>query len=386
MPLSSLQTPPDLVSKPRPLPLTTEPRRDAAWPRPQSPRDLRHVHVVVLVVIAVVSAYLVWRAFATITPLSLALGVALLVLEGWSLASLAMEAVVLWDVDTVQAPPRRDRHGRDHRRHHPDAGREPSGPHAHTGRRHAHADGHGDPRAGRRPSPLARRHVRRTGHRLPHPSPVRRRHGRTAQRRARLPRRRLRRRPRRRPGRAPRLHQPDAGTLRRRGRGARADARRLLQRGLLRTRPPRSRARCRPDVVRPGPRGRTQPHECRLLGRRRRDRPAVGPRVGGRRGHRIRRAGDSRRASLFIGRGGGSSSTTRSSPEAAAQPMRPSTSTGEPLPPPVPCRRCAAATSCSAGVSPSASGSRTSRHSPTPSARGGLSATHWSPCSPSCSR
>lgn len=92
------------ATKPRPLPISVGPRPDAVWPTAQEARDRLRVHVVVIAVIAVLTAYLLWRATVTITPLSLLLGVALLALEVWSLASLAMQAVVLWDVDVVATP------------------------------------------------------------------------------------------------------------------------------------------------------------------------------------------------------------------------------------------------------------------------------------------
>lgn len=92
------------AAKPRPLPITVGSRSDASWPAPETRRSTRIVHVLALAAITLVTAYLLWRAFATLTPLSLALGSFLLILESWSLATVAMQAVTMWNVDTVRPP------------------------------------------------------------------------------------------------------------------------------------------------------------------------------------------------------------------------------------------------------------------------------------------
>ncbi len=95
---------PTASTKPRPLPITMGSRSDASWPEPKTAQANRIVHIVALGAITLVTAYLLWRAFATLTPLSLALGSALLLLEAWSLVTVAMQAVTMWDVDTIRAP------------------------------------------------------------------------------------------------------------------------------------------------------------------------------------------------------------------------------------------------------------------------------------------
>ncbi len=92
------------TTRPRPLPITVGSSPDAAWPVPESPRATRVVHLIALGAITFVTAYLLWRAFATLSPLSLALGSFLLLLEAWSLVTVAMQAVTMWKVDTVRPP------------------------------------------------------------------------------------------------------------------------------------------------------------------------------------------------------------------------------------------------------------------------------------------
>lgn len=92
------------AAMPRPLPITVGSRPDASWPVPESPRATRVVHLMALGTITFVTAYLLWRTLATLTPLSLALGSFLLLLEAWSLISLTMQSVTLWNVDAVRQP------------------------------------------------------------------------------------------------------------------------------------------------------------------------------------------------------------------------------------------------------------------------------------------
>jgi cellulose synthase (UDP-forming) len=77
---------------------------DDAWPVAESRSSVRSTHVTAVAGLTLVASYLVWRAVATLTPLSLALGLALLALEAWSLVALTMQTRVLWDIDAVRPP------------------------------------------------------------------------------------------------------------------------------------------------------------------------------------------------------------------------------------------------------------------------------------------
>lgn len=92
------------VAKPRALPISVGARPDAAWPGPESPRARRAIQLIGLGTVAVTAAYLLWRVLATITPVSAVLGIPLLVLEAWSLASFTLAVVALWNLDRVGPP------------------------------------------------------------------------------------------------------------------------------------------------------------------------------------------------------------------------------------------------------------------------------------------
>ena len=94
----------ETTSKPRPLPITVAARPEALWPQPADQRSARAAHAVVWAVLALGSAYLLWRVLATLSPASLALGIPLLALEAYSLISFGLNAVLLWDVDSVRRP------------------------------------------------------------------------------------------------------------------------------------------------------------------------------------------------------------------------------------------------------------------------------------------
>lgn len=94
----------ETTSKPRPLPITVAARPEAVWPQAADERSARTVHAVVWAVLAVGTAYLIWRFLATLSPASLTLGVPLLVLEAYSLVAFALNALLLWDVDSVPRP------------------------------------------------------------------------------------------------------------------------------------------------------------------------------------------------------------------------------------------------------------------------------------------
>lgn len=94
----------DPSARPRPLPITVGARPDSAWPEAETPTTLRRTHVVALSAMLLGTAYLVWRATATLSPMSLALGLPLLVLEAWSLVTVALQSVTLWNVDAVRPP------------------------------------------------------------------------------------------------------------------------------------------------------------------------------------------------------------------------------------------------------------------------------------------
>jgi Glycosyltransferase like family 2 len=101
---SSLQTDTDRSAAPKPLPIAVGPRVDSAWPAPEDATTRRTIHLVAMTALVLVSGYLVWRAAATLSPLSLALGIPLLVLEFWSLATLALQTPSLWNLDSVRPP------------------------------------------------------------------------------------------------------------------------------------------------------------------------------------------------------------------------------------------------------------------------------------------
>ena len=237
----------------------------------------------------------------------------------------------MWNVDTIRAPREVTETTRHRHRAHPDGRRVAPGAHAHPRRRDAHAPGDRDHRARRRTSTLARRHVRRARHRLPHARPPRRRHGRAAQRRPAHARHRLRRGAGPRPGRQPRLHRPHAGALRRSRRSARPDPPRLLQRGLLRARRPAAASASPSRTCSSGCRGRDAtawmpptgtaeaPSSAAL-----RSSPSAAWRPAS-----VRRASAHR--SPCTARAGDRSTTTRFSPAAWARSTPPSTPIAAPL-------------------------------------------------------
>ena len=57
-----------------------------------------------LAAITLVTAYLLWRVLATLSPPEPRPRILLLLLEAWSLVTVAMQAIILWDVDTVRPP------------------------------------------------------------------------------------------------------------------------------------------------------------------------------------------------------------------------------------------------------------------------------------------
>lgn len=92
------------TSTPRQLPITVGARSDALWPAEETASRTRRIHVIALGALAAGLGYLLWRVGATLTPLSLPLGLALLALEAWSLAALALQSRLLWNVDAVRPP------------------------------------------------------------------------------------------------------------------------------------------------------------------------------------------------------------------------------------------------------------------------------------------
>jgi hypothetical protein len=92
------------VAKPRPLPITVPERPEALWPAATDGRANRRAQLLALAALAIGVGYLLVRVLATLSPLSLALGVPLLILELWSLVSFSLAALALWDLDSTSRP------------------------------------------------------------------------------------------------------------------------------------------------------------------------------------------------------------------------------------------------------------------------------------------
>jgi cellulose synthase (UDP-forming) len=84
--------------------ITVPSRPEALWPERFDARVDRKAHVLSVLAVAVGAAYLLFRILATLSPMSLSLGLPLLALEAWSLAAFAVNAFALWDVDAVSRP------------------------------------------------------------------------------------------------------------------------------------------------------------------------------------------------------------------------------------------------------------------------------------------
>jgi cellulose synthase (UDP-forming) len=92
------------AATPRTLPITVPPRLEALWPAPLDAAKTRRIRVIALAAIVFGVGYVIWRLAVTLSPLSLALGIPLLLLEAWSVITLALNAFVLWNVDSVDRP------------------------------------------------------------------------------------------------------------------------------------------------------------------------------------------------------------------------------------------------------------------------------------------
>jgi cellulose synthase (UDP-forming) len=77
---------------------------EALWPAPLDAAKTRRIRLLAILAIAVGVGYVVWRLTVSLSPLSIALGVPLLVLEVWSVLAFALSAFVHWDVDSVDRP------------------------------------------------------------------------------------------------------------------------------------------------------------------------------------------------------------------------------------------------------------------------------------------